>query len=205
MPADERTTFRMTDVVEPACTIDPMLFRRVMGRFATGVTVVSFLRGGKPAGITVNAFLSVSLDPPLVLVSVRKRSSFIEYVQIGSRCGVNILSEQQHTLGPYFANQRARSVDVRFRSHAGTPLLEGSLAHIVVRIVDIRPAGDHFLFIAQIEHLEHGPDAQPLIFFSGHYKRIHAYDPQTTAPNHVPGRRTDMRSRRAEGNHGGPG
>ena len=179
----------MTDAVNPANTIDPTLFRRVMGRFATGVTVVSFLRAGKPAGMTVNAFLSVSLDPPLVLVSVRKRSSFIEHVQIGSRCGVNILSEQQHTLGPYFANQRARGANVRFRNHFGTPLLEGSLAHIVARIIDIRPAGDHFLFIAQIEHLEHGPDAQPLICFSGCYKQIHAHDPvsHTAAPNKMPG------------------
>ncbi|HEX5960713.1 MAG TPA: flavin reductase family protein [Rhodanobacteraceae bacterium] len=160
-----------------AHAIDPHLFRRVMGRFATGVTVVSFLREGKPAGMTVNAFLSVSLTPPLILVSVRKTSSFVEHVRVGSRCGVNILSETQRKLGPHFANHPEQDVDVHFQDHAGTPLLDGSLAQIVARVVDIHPAGDHLLFIAEIEHLAYGPDAQPLIFFSGRYKQIHAHDP----------------------------
>lgn len=157
--------------------IDPQLFRRVMGRFATGVTVVSFLRDGKPAGMTVNSFLSVSMDPPLVLVSVRKASSFIEHVRVGSRCGINILSEQQRKLGPHFANRPEPDADAHFHEHAGTPLLDGSLAHIVARVVDIHPAGDHWLYIAEIEYLAHGPEAQPLIFYSGRYKQIHAHDP----------------------------
>lgn len=157
--------------------IDPRLLRRVMGRFATGVAVVSFLRAGEPAGMTVNSFLSVSLTPPLVLVSVRQTSSFVEHVHVGSRCGINILSEQQRHLGPHFANRPEQDVKVRFGDHAGTPVLEGSLAQIVARVVDIHPAGDHLLFIAEIEHLAHGPEAQPLIFFSGRYKQIHAHDP----------------------------
>lgn len=157
--------------------IDPQLFRRVMGRFATGVTVVSFLRGEQPAGMTVNSFLSVSMDPPLTLISVRKASSFVDHVGVGSRFGINILSEQQRKLGPHFANRPEQDVEVRFRDHGGAPLLEGSLAQIVVRVVDIHPAGDHLLFIAEIEHLAHGPEAQPLIFFSGRYKQIHAHDP----------------------------
>lgn len=167
----------MTDAVHQTRSIDPLLFRRVMGRFATGVTVVSFLRAGKPAGMTVNSFLSVSLDPPLVLVSVRKSSRFVEHVRVGSRCGINILSEQQRKLGPHFANGPERDTNVQFEDHAGTPLLAGSLAQIVARVVDIHPAGDHLLFIAEIEHLTHGPEAQPLIFFSGRYKQIHAHDP----------------------------
>lgn len=158
-------------------TIDPQLFRRVMGRFATGVTVVSFLCDGRPAGMTVNAFLSVSLEPPLVLISVRKASRFVEHVSIGGRCGINILSEQQRHLGPRFANRPEQEVEARFSDHAGTPLLDGSLAQIVARVVDIHPAGDHLLFIAEIEYLAHGPEAQPLIFFSGRYKQIHAHDP----------------------------
>lgn len=167
----------MTADATVARPIDHQLFRQVMGRFATGVTVVSFLRAGKPAGMTVNAFLSVSLDPPLVLISVRRASSFVEHVRVGGRCGINILSEQQRKLGPHFANRPEQDAEVRFLDHAGTPLLDGSLAHIVARVVDIHPAGDHLLFIAEIEHLAHGPEAQPLIFFSGRYKQIHAHDP----------------------------
>lgn len=165
--------------VTPTQSIDPQLFRRVMGRFATGVTVVSFMRQGKPVGMTVNGFLSVSLEPPLVLVSVRKSSSFSEHVRVGSRCGINILSEQQRHLGPHFANRPEQEVDVQFSDHAGTPLLDNSLAQVVARVVDIHPAGDHRLFIAEVEHLAHGLEAQPLIFFSGRYKQIHAHDPVT--------------------------
>lgn len=157
--------------------IDPHLFRRVMGRFATGVTVVSFLRDDVPAGMTVNAFLSVSLEPPLILVSVRKASSFVDHVKVGTRCGVSILSEPQRELGPHFAGRRDHKAKVRFRDHAGIPLLEGSLAEIIARVVDIHPAGDHLLYIAEIEHLAHDPESQPLIFFSGRYKQIHAHDP----------------------------
>lgn len=167
----------MNVAAKPVQVLDPQLFRRVMGRFATGVTVVSFLREGKPAGMTVNSFLSVSMDPPLVLVSVRKASNFVEHVRVGSRCGINILSEQQRKLGPHFANQPEPDAEARFHDHAGTPLLDGSLAEIVARVVDIHPAGDHLLYIAEIEHLAHGPEAQPLIFFSGRYKQIHAHDP----------------------------
>ena len=88
---------------------DPRLFRDVMGRFATGVAVVSFVRDGVPAGMTVNAFMSVSLSPPLVTVSVRRASSFNDHVGLGARYGVNILTEQQQHLGGHFANQ-ARAI-----------------------------------------------------------------------------------------------
>lgn len=167
----------MNAAADPAPTLDPQLFRRVMGRFATGVTVVSFLRAGKPAGMTVNSFLSVSMTPPLVLVSVRRASSFVEHVRVGGRYGINILSEHQRKLGPHFANRPEPDADASFHEHAGTPLLDGSLAEIVARVVDIHAAGDHLLFIAEIEHLAHGPEAQPLIFYSGRYKQIHAHDP----------------------------
>jgi flavin reductase (DIM6/NTAB) family NADH-FMN oxidoreductase RutF len=168
----------MSPDAAPPHRIDPQMFRRVMGRFATGVTVVTYLRDGAPAGMTVNAFLSVSLDPPLVLVSVRARASFVRHIGVGTRCGINILSEQQRNLGPHFAHYPPPAVAVPFQTRAGIPLLEGSLAQIIARVTDIHPAGDHLLFIAAIEHLAPGPEAQPLIFFSGRYKRIHAHDPK---------------------------
>jgi flavin reductase (DIM6/NTAB) family NADH-FMN oxidoreductase RutF len=157
--------------------IDPQVFRGVMGRFATGVTVVSFVRDGEPAGMTVNAFMSVSMDPPLVLVSVRRQSSFTSHVEVGTRYGVNVLSEAQEHLAPHFAGRPAEGVPVPFSDHLGTPLIEGSLAHVIARVVDVHEAGDHLLYIAAIEHLWHGPEARPLIFFSGKYKQIHAHEP----------------------------
>ena len=114
-----------------------------MGRFATGVAVVSFLRDGQATGMTVNSFMSVSLEPPLVLVSVRRASVFVKHMRVGGRCGINILSEQQRKLAPHFANRPERTVEARFEAHEGTPLLPDSLAQMVARVVDIHPAGDH--------------------------------------------------------------
>ena len=164
-------------ISDPASTFDAAMFRGVMGRFATGVTVVSFMREGEPAGMTVNAFLSVSLDPPLILISVRRTSNFVQHVHVGDRYGVNVLAEAQEHLAPYFARRPDGATKVAFRDHFGTPLIDASLAQIVARVVDIHPAGDHLLYIAAIEHLWHGPEAKPLIFFSGKYKQIHAHEP----------------------------
>ena len=159
---------------EPAAAIDPLLFRRAMGRFATGVTVVSYLREGEPAGMTVNGFLSVSLQPPLVLVSIRETSRFAGDVVLGDRLGINVLCEQQRRLGPHFANQRDPGAEVRFVDHAGVPVLDGSLAQIVARVVEVHPAGDHLLYFAEVEWLGLGDDTHPLIFFARRYKQIEA-------------------------------
>ena len=158
-------------------SFDPLKFRDVMGRFATGVVVVSFLRHGVPAGMTVNAFMSVSLKPPLVTVSVRRESSFNDHVGLGARYGVNILTEDQQHLGGHFANQAVRDPAVAFTMHDDTPLLENSLAHIIARVVDIHPAGDHLLYLAEVERLFVGAEAKPLIFFTGRYKQIAAHEP----------------------------
>ena len=112
-----------------------------------------------------------------VIISVRTASSFVDHVRVGGRCGISILSEQQRRLAPHFAGQLEREVVMGFREPAGTPLIEGSLAEIVTRVVDTHPAGDQLLHIAQIEHLAHGPEAHPRIFFSGRCKQIHAHDP----------------------------
>ena len=148
-----------------------------MGRFATGVAVVSFLRDGVPSGMTVNAFMSVSLSPPLVTVSVRRASSFNDHVALGAHYGVNILTDEQQHLGGHFAGQAARDASVTFSMDHGTPLLENSLAHIVARVVDIHPAGDHLLYIGEVERLIVGAEAKPLIFFTGRYKQIAAHEP----------------------------
>jgi flavin reductase (DIM6/NTAB) family NADH-FMN oxidoreductase RutF len=158
-------------------SFDSRLFRDVTGRFATGVTVISFMREGAPAGMTVNAFMSVSLAPPLVLVSVRRESSFNDHVRVGSRYGVNILAEDQQHLGSEFSAPFRPDREVAFSMHEGTPLLENSLAHLLARVVDIRLAGDHLLHLAEVESLMLGREAKPLIFFTGRYKQIDAHEP----------------------------
>jgi flavin reductase (DIM6/NTAB) family NADH-FMN oxidoreductase RutF len=167
-------TVNTTHTKEP---IDPATFRAVMRRFATGVTVVSRMRGGVPDGMTANAFLSVSMTPPLILVSIRRESAFTREVHLGDRYGVNFLAEHQQRLSAHFGGRRDDGLTPQFFDWQGTPLLEGSLAHIVARVTDIHPAGDHLLYIAEIEHLRCGNEAPPLIFYSGAYKQLHAHQP----------------------------
>jgi len=158
-------------------TLDSRTFRRVMGRFSTGVAVVTFLRDGKPAGITVNSFLSVSTDPPLVLVSLRKESSVIHHLDIGDCYGVSFLTEEQVDIGLHFSGKPVENPDLAFDERNGVPLIRGSLAQVIGRVVDVHAAGDHFLYIAGVEHLWQGPESKPLIFYSGRYKQIHAHEP----------------------------
>jgi flavin reductase (DIM6/NTAB) family NADH-FMN oxidoreductase RutF len=157
--------------------IDQQAFRSVMGRFSTGVAVVTFKRNGKAAGITVNSFLSVSADPPLVLVSLRRESSVNAHIGIGDRYGVSFLTDAQMDIGLHFAGNRIPGLELEFADFEGTPMIAESLAQIVARVVDVHPAGDHLLYIAQVERLRKGPEATPLIFYSGRYKQIHAHEP----------------------------
>ena len=156
---------------------DKRSFRNVMGRFPTGVAVVTFSRDGEPAGITVNSFLPVSLNPPLVLVSLRRESSVVHHLTIGDRYGVNFLSEAQQDLAAHFSGKPIVELYPGFHHEQDIPLIVNSLAHIVARVVDVHAAGDHYLYIAAVEYLWQGTEAQPLSFYSGRYKQLHAHDP----------------------------
>lgn len=148
-----------------------------MGRFATGVTVITYDRAGEPSGLTANGFLSVSLNPPLVLVSVRRESRFSQHVRIGTRYGVNLLTERQQDLSMHFGGRQDPNTQPAFWRHDGLPLLEDCLGYVVAEVVDVYPGGDHLLYLGATRHLELGTDAAPLLFFGGRYKRLQAHTP----------------------------
>lgn len=152
--------------------IDSNLFRAVMGRFATGVTVVTWTVDGCPAGMTANAFMSVSMNPPLALISVRNASRFNQHMGLGQRYGVSILRDSQAEISAHFGGKPDPELHIDFADHAGTPVVQGCLASFVCRVVDIHPAGDHALYIGEIEQMDHGQDASPLIFYGGRYEQI---------------------------------
>ncbi|HXR14128.1 MAG TPA: flavin reductase family protein [Solirubrobacteraceae bacterium] len=141
--------------------------RHVMGRFATGVTVVTTLDRETIHGMTANAFLSVSLRPPLVLVSLG-RCKMNEMLPRTGRYGISVLSHAQEHLAQHFAGQRASPEDPRFAWRAGLPLIEGALAHIVCHVVDAHTAGDHILWIGEVQELSH-EDGEPLLFYTGRF------------------------------------
>ena len=141
--------------------------RQVMGRFATGVTVVTTTHRDTIHGMTANAFLSVSLHPPLVLVSLG-RCRMSEMLPRTGRYGVSVLASDQEHFAAHFAGQRISPVEPEFVWHDDLPLLEGALAHVGCRVVDVHSAGDHVLWIGEVEHLSHR-DGEPLLFYTGRF------------------------------------
>lgn len=147
--------------------------RKIMGHFATGVTVVTT---GGPAGshgLTANAVASLSLDPPLVLVAVDKRAHSLEYMRTNRCFAVNILRHEQEDVSRRFATPGPKDFQGLEVGHAETeaPILSDALAYLDCRVVDILPGGDHEIFIGQIVAGElNGGD--PLLYYSGKYRRL---------------------------------
>jgi len=160
-----------------AMKMDATLSRDVMGRFATGVTVISFLVEGRPSGMTANAFMSVSMDPPLVLTSIRVGSRVNRFIGHGVRFGINILAEYQLDSCTHFAGKARPGVEAPFIFQDGIPLLAGSLAHLVVRATNVYEAGDHLLYVSEVEYVKLGEQRKPLVFFSGGFRQVQAHTP----------------------------
>ena len=153
-------------------------FRSAVGAFATGVTVVT-TRGEEHAyGMTANAFSSVSLDPPLVLVCVISPSEGSEHIKRNECFAVNVLHADQEPLSRYFASRdRPRGRDA-FRevphriAASGSPVLDGALGYLDCRLHTSHSAGDHEIFIGEVLELGSNPDGEPLIFHGGRYKLV---------------------------------
>lgn len=151
--------------------VTPQAFKQTLGRFASGVTVVTMQHDGEVRGITVSAFLSVSLEPPLVLVSIDKKAHSHERMIEVEHYGVSILSEDQQNLSNHFAG-RAPDVVPTFEELGGFPVLENALAQLLCKTVQKVDAGDHTLFIGQIEQLKWQENAKPLVYFHGGYQKV---------------------------------
>jgi len=159
------------DAVKEASSLDSRQFRSALGRFASGVTVVTACYQDQTHGMTANAFVSVSLNPPLVLVSLDNRSYMHRILPSAGRYGVSVLAEDQERLSNHFAGRTIDGIHLRFLQRLGIPLLEGAVAYYVVRVIDAHPAGDHTLYIGHVEHFE-SRDERPLLFYAGRYQNL---------------------------------
>ncbi|GAC1564708.1 MAG: hypothetical protein NVS3B14_00240 [Ktedonobacteraceae bacterium] len=146
-------------------TIEKEFFRQVMGQFPTGVTVVTTATSQGLSGLTVNSFTSVSLDPPLVLVCIDLNSNTLPFLRASGYYAVNFLTNEQEALSRCFATTSAERYD-RF-CHApyhvaatGSPILDGALAFVDVRVVAEYPGGDHAIFLGQVEAMGTNGKAQ---------------------------------------------
>lgn len=161
--------------------LGPDEFRRVLGHFATGVTVVTACEAdGRPTGLTASAFASVSLDPPLVLVCVAHTAQAYPAILAAGRFAVNVLSRDQESVSRRFASsslsgtEKFEGVDYR-QGTLGLPLLKDALAELECAVVHAYPGGDHTIFVARVEAADSRADAglDPLLYYRGQYGHLH--------------------------------
>ena len=156
-------------------TIDPDTFRSVLGRFASGITVVTTVdEDGRDVGMTVSAFSSVSLYPPLVMVCIDKVASMYAALMRAEVFGVNILAAEQESLSRRFAavdsSHRFDGVGYE-RAENGVVLLDDALGHLECRVHARHEAGDHTLFIGEVERAWAG-DGRPMLYYRGGYAQL---------------------------------
>jgi flavin reductase (DIM6/NTAB) family NADH-FMN oxidoreductase RutF len=153
-------------------------FRRALGAFATGVTVITTQGVEHPYGMTANAFSSVSLDPPLILVCVKKESEGNAAIQRNGVFAVNILGVDHEPISRFFASRHRPRGQEAFqeiphqRGITGSPLLEGAAAHLDCRLAASHEAGDHVILIGEVVGLEVNAAVRPLLFHHGQYRRL---------------------------------
>jgi flavin reductase len=159
-------------------SLNPAEFRKAMGSFATGVTIITVDLDGEVHGMTANAFASVSLDPLLVLVCVDHNTRTHAHLHAKKRFGINVLREDQRAISEYYArpdrnHEHAEAeAGARFdRTVHATPMLHGALAYLECRLHSSQEAGDHTVFIAEVEDVV-VRTGEPLLFFRGKYRGV---------------------------------
>jgi flavin reductase (DIM6/NTAB) family NADH-FMN oxidoreductase RutF len=147
---------------------DSRAFRNTLGRFATGVTVVTTAVEDGVHGMTANAFTSVSLDPPLILVSIGVQARMHTHLRPQRPFGVSVLSQDQVVPAWHFAGRPQEGWQPAFTWREGVPLVAEALAHFACTVETTYPGGDHTLFLGRVLNLWHR-DGSPLTFYRGHF------------------------------------
>ena len=159
---------------QPAPAPDPRSFRDALGRFATGVAFITAAPDGEPAGLIVNSFTSVSLEPPLVSFSPARSSLTWSRMRRTGRFGVNVLGRQHER----FAVRATPAGADRFagldweRGRGGVPLLTDALASLECEIVAEHPAGDHWIVVGRVGDLRVSPFDEALVFLAGAFRTV---------------------------------
>jgi flavin reductase (DIM6/NTAB) family NADH-FMN oxidoreductase RutF len=172
------------EVRRAVSTVPPALFRKVMGRFATGVTVITTDVGGEVFGMTANAFMAGSLAPPLCVISIARGAKMHARLEESGKFGVSFLGEQQAPLAQHFAGRAFAPVEPTFRRLGDVPVLAGSVGVIAADVVSTAECGDHTLFVGRIAHLT-AEEHAPLLFYGGRYaaldreQRLEHFGPQS--------------------------
>lgn len=161
--------------------MDAQFYRRLLGQFATGITVIITQVGDEVHGMTANSFTSLSLDPPLILFCVDKHAHMAELVQQGGAFTVNILREDQELVSRYFAGGARKGMarpDYHFVSWGRIPRLDRCLAAIACDVAQVVEGGDHWIVIGRVTGLHEGGPGRPLLYYMGRYHHLRRADSQ---------------------------
>ncbi|MFD2045770.1 flavin reductase family protein [Ornithinibacillus salinisoli] len=151
--------------------MDGRLFRDAMGKFATGITIVAIREEEEVRAMTVNAFMSISLEPKLIAISIDKRASMHNRFELSSKFGISILADDQKELSMIFAKQMEKDRHVPFTTLDGAPVINNSLTTLSCQVNDRIDAGDHTIVLAEV-HALNLKDGDPLVFYEGNYRGI---------------------------------
>jgi 3-hydroxy-9,10-secoandrosta-1,3,5(10)-triene-9,17-dione monooxygenase reductase component len=157
--------------------VDGDELRSAMRRFAAGIAVVTFVSDGEPNGLTVGSLVSLSLDPPLVGISVGLDSARYEPLREAGRFAVSILAGEQQAIAQHFARSGIppvalwRAIPLRESEHV-EPLIDGAVAWLGCETRAEHWAGDHTIFVGEVEWLEFGAHAPALVYYGGEYKSV---------------------------------
>ena len=158
------------------------VFRRVMASFVTGVTVITTQVRGEIRGMTANAFMSGSLEPPLCVVSVGKKARMHAFLLESGHFGVNILARGQEALIGHFAGRPVEGIDPKYEYAGGTPVFAHANATMAARVIAQHPCGDHSLFVGHIFALRHFEGVSPVVLHVGRLALLRHSQEQTKWP-----------------------
>ena len=154
--------------------MDDLLFRQAMGKFSSGVTILSTENDGKPHGMTANAFMSVSKNPKLVAVSVDHKTDMYEKILKAKKYAVSILDTSQAEISKTFAKQLPGKEQFAFATFHSLPIVPDALVHLACDVVQEVEAGDHTIFIGEVKdiRMKDEENEEPLIYYRSKYRNL---------------------------------
>lgn len=155
--------------------MEDRLFRDAMGKFATGITIVTTDYNDEVLGMTVNAFMSISLDPKLIAISIDESASMYDKLQETKKFGVSILKEDQKDVSMVFAKQIENDGEIEYLRQDDIPVIKDSLVTLSCHVENMVKAGDHLVFIAKVSDIAIN-EGDPLIYATSEYHSLQSFE-----------------------------
>ena len=171
------------DTAQAPAPIDPITFRNACGAFATGVTIITTRLAERDHGMTANAFMSISLDPPLIAVSIARTAKMLPLIHSAGRFGVSVLASGTEDLAMHFAGRPKDTITAPLRELDGLPVAKQAAAVFATHVEQAVDAGDHVIFLGRVSALETTAEAQPLTFHKGRFGRLQEETPPLLDPD----------------------